>query len=190
MFSTPIWSQNSLNTCKKILWWKRFIKFITLFSCHCLAIKNQTTIYTLNSMPSPAWKVQTSTESKNLLFILPPPHPPGLFPCFSYLLFSSFWLNFRIIALEGRRCSWVSEQDYHWTFRVNFSWFYTFFSGPLDWTFLIWSWFQRSFPPAQVKINFKIVYENAWHHNQQKGQWSAWGVMGGSAVNELNLDSK
>ena len=95
MFSTPIWSQNSLNTCKKILWWKCFIKFITLFSCHCLAIKNQTTTYTLNSMPSPAWKVQTSTESKNLLFILPPPpHPPGLFPCFSYLLFSSFWLKF------------------------------------------------------------------------------------------------
>ena len=24
----------------------------------------------------------------------PPPHPPGLFPCFSYLLFSSFWLKF------------------------------------------------------------------------------------------------
>ena len=24
----------------------------------------------------------------------PPPNPPGLFPCFSYLLFSSFWLKF------------------------------------------------------------------------------------------------
>ena len=39
---------------------------------------------------------------------------------------------FGILGLDERKGRWVVEQDFHGNFRVNVTWFFTFFSGVLD----------------------------------------------------------
>ena len=39
---------------------------------------------------------------------------------------------FRILGLDERKGRWVVEQDFHGNFRVNVTWFFSFFSGVLD----------------------------------------------------------
>ena len=36
------------------------------------------------------------------------------------------------VGLDGRKCRWVVEQDFHRNFRVNVTWFFAFSLGLLD----------------------------------------------------------
>ena len=64
------------------------------------------------------------------LFGFPPP-PCPLF--FLFILVGIFSLNKPPVIMElvWRKCRWVVEQDFHWNFQINFSCFFTFFSGLL-----------------------------------------------------------
>ena len=44
---------------------------------------------------------------------------------------------FRILGLGERKGRWGMEQDFHWDFQVNVTWFFASFSGVLDWIVLI-----------------------------------------------------
>ena len=57
---------------------------------------------------------------------------------------------FRILGLGERKGRWGMEQDFHWDFQVNVTWFFASFSGVLDWIVLILVWFERSLHSAQV----------------------------------------
>ena len=64
------------------------------------------------------------------LFGFPPP-PCPLF--FLFILVGIFFLNKPPVIMElvWRKCRWVVEQDFHGNFQINFSCFFTFFSGLL-----------------------------------------------------------
>ena len=51
---------------------------------------------------------------------------------------------FRILGLGERKGRWAMEQDFHGGFQVNVTWFFSSFSGVLDWIVLILVWFERS----------------------------------------------
>ena len=57
---------------------------------------------------------------------------------------------FRILGLGERKGRWAMEQDFHADFQVNVTWFFTSFSGVLDWIVVILVWFERFLHSAQV----------------------------------------
>ena len=64
-------------------------------------------------------------------------------------LFSKFYgISFR--CRIRWKCRWVVEQDFRRNFPVNFTWFFAFSSGLLDWTVLILVCLKWSLQPAQV----------------------------------------
>ena len=99
-------------------------------------------------------------QSWLLLFAFSPPFF-FLFSCFIFFSLAGhlvgfilegrvFRKAFRILGLGERKCRWAMEQDFHADFQVNVTWFFTFFSGVLDWIVLILVWFERSLHSAQV----------------------------------------
>ena len=79
---------------------------------------------------------------------------------------------------------WVVEQDFHGNFRVNVTWFFTFFSGVLDWIKLILVLFERSLHCAHVsgqscpwllKLMTSQAVEGTWirkdGYGRPRGEW-------------------
>ena len=63
------------------------------------------------------------------------------------------------------------EQDFHGNSQVNFTWFFAFFSGVLDWIVLILVWFERSLHcahasgqscPSPLKLMTSQAVEGTW----------------------------
>ena len=91
---------------------------------------------------------------------------------------------FRILGLGERKGRWGMEQDFHWDFQVNVTWFFASFSGVLDWIVLILVWFERSLHSAQIsgqscpwplKLMTSQRVERKWirtgGYRQFRGEW-------------------
>ena len=81
--------------------------------------------------------------------------PHFFFSCWAFivgfiLVGIVFRKAFRILGLGERKGRWAMQQDFHADFQVNVTWFFTSFSGVLDWIVLILVWFERSLHSAQV----------------------------------------
>ena len=92
-----------------------------------------------------------------------------------FVFFKSFFLSLGIYSalfLAGRGFrkipevqevhfkvfQWLVKQEFHWNiFKLKLHYLLPIFSFMFHWTVLILVWFQRSCPPAQVKLNELVV---------------------------------
>ena len=81
------------------------------------------------------------------------------------------WKTFRIIGLDGRKCRWVVEQDFHSNFRLNVTWFFRVFSGLFDGIVLIRVWFERPIPPTHAPCKSCPWALNLMTSQEVQGTW-------------------
>ena len=62
-----------------------------------------------------------------------------------------------VLGSDGTKCRRVMEQDFHQNFGVNSTWFFTFFSGVLDWIVFIVVLFERSLPSSLYKLDYIVL---------------------------------
>ena len=65
--------------------------------------------------------------------------------------------GFRIVELNGRKCGWVAELDFHWNFWVSCTCFFAFPFFLFDWIVLILLRLEKSLSPVPKLLDVLVI---------------------------------